>query len=163
MTAACTAAVLLYLRTVTGAEAASATTWMSRPGRAAARPQIICRASTSRDAGARVMSLCTRRAATGSATGRDTNGRAHDRGDHPVVSQADLPRALRRAVMKPADRVHLLAGTPEQGVIDRDQHRLTLGDQQRHDQTGQQRGHLAGLPGRRGEEPVSPVVAPRPR
>ena len=51
------------------AQAASATTWMSRPGRAAARPQIVCRASTSRDAGAGVMSWCTRRAVSSGSIG----------------------------------------------------------------------------------------------
>ncbi|HEY5986537.1 MAG TPA: hypothetical protein VIV12_09190, partial [Streptosporangiaceae bacterium] len=47
---------------------------MSLLGRARASWLIICLARTSREAGAGAMSLCTRRAKTGSATGREQNG-----------------------------------------------------------------------------------------
>jgi hypothetical protein len=61
-------------RSALPAQAASATTWIARSGRARARAAITCRASTSREAGAGVRSSCTSRASTGSATDLARNG-----------------------------------------------------------------------------------------
>ena len=62
--------------------------------------------------------------------------------------------------MKPADRVHLRPGPLEQGVVDRDQHWLAVGDQQRHDQLRQRQAQVLRAPPGMGKEPVRPVMAP---
>ena len=85
----------------------------------------------------------------------------HDDGaDDPVVAQPDLMRALGRAVVEPADGVHLRPGPVKQRVVDRRQHRLAGRDQQRHDQPREGQAEILAAPAGMGEEPVRPVMPP---
>jgi len=89
----------------------------------------------------------------------------HDRGDDPVVAAPGLMPVLHRAVVEPGRGPDLLPAPPEQGVIDRDGHRLPGRHQQRHHQPGHhQPGHrqaqVTGIPAGPGEELMHPVMTP---
>ena len=87
----------------------------------------------------------------------------HDRRDHPVVAVTDGPLVTRRPVMEPGRGVHPWPAAVKQRVVDRDRHRLIIGDQRRDDQPGQHRRQFIDRPARVREEPVRAVMRPHPR
>ncbi len=84
----------------------------------------------------------------------------HDADDNPVVAVPDLVGAFRGTVVEPAGRPHLLPRPVEQGVVDGDEHRGVVDDQQAHDEAGQCQADLVRAPAGGREEPVRPVVRP---
>ncbi|HKS50075.1 MAG TPA: hypothetical protein VJT49_34200 [Amycolatopsis sp.] len=66
----------------------------------------------------------------------------HERGDDPVVTEAQLRFSRGRAVMKPARGVNFLAPAAEKGVTDRD--RRARGQQPGH--SGQRQINLPWIP-----------------
>ena len=117
------------------------------------------RASHSRDA--ELVSLMTSFASTGMATGRLITG---SRTMTAAITQL-LPYPVFAGPGAEPSWNHDAAHTffprrSEQGVVDRDDHRLPGGHQQRHHQPRHGQAQLVGVPAGAGEEPVRPVVAP---
>jgi hypothetical protein len=63
--------------------------------------------------------------------------------------------------MMPRHAEHLLTGTLEQRVVDRDRQRRSGRQEVGHDQVGQRQSHRVARPARHGEEAVRTAVMPK--
>jgi hypothetical protein len=101
------------------------------------------------------------RASTGRHTGRDRNDSCTTM---PATTQQlgepDRFRAFRRPVVMPGHPEYLLAGTPEQGVVNSEGQRGSGREQSGHDQIGQSQSHRIARPAGVREQSVRAAVMP---
>jgi len=76
------------------------------------------------------------------------------------LGEPDRFRAFRRPVVMPGHPEYLLAGTPEQGVVNSEGQRGSGRDQSGHDQIGQSQSHRIARPAGVREQSVRATVMP---
>jgi hypothetical protein len=76
------------------------------------------------------------------------------------LGEPDRFWALRRTVMMPRHAEHLLSGTLEQRVVDRDRQRRSGRQEVGHDKVGQRSSHRVDRPAGDGEEAVRAAMVP---